>query len=160
VAPARVGRHVVHEQVEPVGLRLAVHQDTVGREGGHGHLHADVLVVVDDAVVEDVLQDGRHRRDGERVAHGRRRLSRNASSAWGRGREASAGFLAEGAGAPSTARTSMRPIRTCTTSGTAGGAAWETAVGRATDLGRTCTSGRRDTLTEATGEGGAASAAA
>ena len=86
-------------------------------------------------------------------------LPRNASSASGRGRGASAGLLADGADPPSAARTSTRPIRTCTTSGAAGAAARDTARGQGDEVAGpdSCTGGRRDALTEAASGGGAGS---
>jgi hypothetical protein len=135
VAPAEIRRHLVEEQVQAVRLRLPGQQHAVGRECRDRDVPREL--VVDDAVVQDVLEHGGHRREGERVAHDRRIPSRNASSDSGRARGAR---VAAGAGCSAraiVARTSIRPILTCTTSDVARGARRSGAARAGSGAGRT-----------------------
>src|SRR5262249_52782163 len=113
---------------------------------------------------EDVLQHGGHGRDGEGVAHGRLRFpSRKASSDSGRARGERTAGAAGCSARPTVARTSTRPIRTCTTSGVARDAGPTGATFAAIGVGRVaagrigCRGGSR---TPRAGDGGGGSARA
>jgi len=72
IAPALIRGDLIHEEVDPAGLGLPRDQDPVGWQRRHGYLaHHTRELVIDHAVVEQILEHGGHGRDGQRVAHAR-----------------------------------------------------------------------------------------